>query len=75
MPVLRWEDCKNKLTDDQRSLLLALEGGAMAADDLVERTQIPARRVMSAMTLLQIQGYVAEESGRRFRAAVKLEME
>ena len=74
-PVLRWEDCKNKLTDDQRSLLLALEGGAMAADDLVERTQIPARRVMSAMTLLQIQGYVAEESGRRFRAAVKLEME
>lgn len=75
MPVLRWEDCKNKLTDDQRSLLLALDGGTMSADDLVERTQIPARRVMSAMTLLQIQGYAAEESGKRFRAAVKLKME
>ena len=45
------------------------------ADDLVERTQIPARRVLSAMTLLQLQGYVSEESGKRFRAAVKLKME
>lgn len=75
MPVLRWADCRDKLTDDQRELLLALDGGAAVADDLVERTQIPARRVMSAMTLLQIQGYVAEESGKRFRAAVKLKME
>ena len=75
LPVLRWAECRNKLTDDQRALLLALDGGAMVADDLVERTQIPARRVMSAITLLQIQGYVAEESGKRFRAAVKLKME
>ena len=44
-------------------------------DDLVERTQIPARRVLSALTVLQIQGYAAEESGKRFRAAVKLKME
>lgn len=75
MPVLLWAECKDKLTDDQRALLLALDGGAAVADDLVERTQIPARRVMSAMTLLQIQGYVAEESGKRFRAVVKLKME
>ena len=75
LPVLRWADCKEKLTDDQRELLLALDSGPAVADDLVERTQIPARRVMSAMTLLQIQGYVAEESGKRFRAVVKLKME
>lgn len=72
---LRWADCKNKLTDDQRSVLLALAEGAAQADDLVERTQISARRVLSALTVLQIQGYVAEESGKRFRAAVKLKME
>ncbi len=72
---LRWADCKDKLTDDQRALLLALDGGEAQADDLVERTQIPARRVLSALTLLQIQGYVAEGSGKRFRAAVKLKME
>ena len=72
---LNWADCKDKLTDDQRELLLALDGGALRADDLVERTQIPARRVLSALTLLQIQGYVSEESGKRFWAAVKLKME
>ena len=72
---LSWPDCKDKLTDDQRDILLALEAGAARADDLVERTQIPARRVLSALTLLQIQGYVSEESGKRFQAAVKLKME
>ena len=72
---LRWPDCKDKLTDDQRDVLLALDTGAARADDLVERTQIPARRVLSALTLLQIQGYVSEESGKRFQACVKLKME
>ena len=72
---LRWPDCKDKLTDDQRDVLLALEAGAARADGLVERTQIPARRVLSALTLLQVQGYVSEESGKRFRARVKLKME
>lgn len=72
---LRWADCKDRLTDDQREVLLALEGNCLRADDLVERTQIPVRRVLSSLTLLHIQGYVAEESGKRFRAAVKLKME
>ena len=75
MVYLRWADCKDKLTDDQRELLLALDGGEVQADDLVERTQIPVRRVLSALTLLQVQGYVTEDSGKRFRAAVKLKME
>lgn len=70
-----WESMKGKLTDDQREILIALDGGALRADDVVERTQIPARRVLSALTLLQIQGYVTEESGKRFRGAVKLKME
>ena len=72
---LSWPGCKDKLTDDQRDVLLVLDGGAARADDLVERTQIPARRVLSALTLLQIQGYVSEESGKRFQARVKLKME
>lgn len=75
LPVLTAEETAGKLTDDQRAVLMALEGGPLKADDLVERTQIPAQRVLSAMTLLQIQGYVTEESGKRFRAAVKLKME
>ena len=52
-----------------------MDGGMLRADDLVERTQIPARRVLSALTLLQVKGYVSEESGKRFQAVVKLKME
>lgn len=72
---LRWEECKDKLTDDQRAVLLAMSGGVVQADELVERTQIPVRRVSSALTVLQLQGYVTEESGKRFRAVVKFKME
>lgn len=72
---LRWADCKDRLTDDQRELLLTLNEGPLRADDLVEHTQIPARRVLSALTLLQVEGLVSEEDGKRFRAAVKLKME
>lgn len=71
-----WIECKEKLTDDQQSVLLALaEGKILCADDLVERTQLPARRVLSALTILQVQSYVAEEAGKRFRLVVRLKME
>lgn len=70
-----WKDYKEKLTDDQRDVLLALEDGPMVADDLVEKLQIPARRVLAALTILQVQGLAAEEQGKRFRAAVRLKME
>ena len=38
----------------------------MTSDELVERTGLPARRVLSALTLLQIQGYLTELPGKRF---------
>lgn len=63
------------LTDDERALLLALEGRELRTDDLVELTQIPARRVSSALTMLQIHGYVEEKAGRRFACAVALKRE
>ena len=44
-------------------------------DELVERTQIPARRVLSALTMLQIAGCVAEKPGKRFVSTVQLEEE
>lgn len=70
-----WKDCKDKMTDDQRDVLLALEQGPLSADEVVERTQIPARRVLAALTILQVQGMAAEEGGNRFCAAVRLKME
>ena len=63
---------RQSLTDDQRDLLLALAGKRLHPDELVEQTQIPARRVLSALTLLQVQGYIQEENGKRFTALVRL---
>ena len=33
-----WKECRDKLTDDQQTVLLALAEGARKADDLVEQT-------------------------------------
>ncbi len=72
---LDWEECKQKLSDDQLLVLKELQGRTVRVDDLVEATQLTTRNVLSSLTMLQILGYVAEESGKRFRAAVRLKME
>ena len=56
-----------------RVLRWSCRAEALTADELVEKTQIPAKRVLSALTMLQVQGAVEERPGRRFIAAVELE--
>ena len=60
------------LTDDQMAILRALEG-EMQVDDIIEATQIPARRVLSALTLLELENYVTQSSGKRFSLQVTLQ--
>lgn len=60
------------LTDDQLALLRALKDGAMQADDLIEKTEIPARRVLSALTMLELDGHIAQGSGKHFSLNVTL---
>lgn len=69
-----WREHSGEMTDDQRDVLLTLNEGEFYTDEIVERTQIPARRVSSALTLLQLQGYAEEALGGRFRGKVKLKM-
>lgn len=64
---------KSRFTDDELAILAAAEKSALTADELVEKTQIPAKRVLSALTMLQVQGAVEERPGRRFYALVELE--
>jgi len=64
---------KSRFTDDEMSLLWALKEKNYTADQLVDMTQIPAKRVLSALTMLQIQGAVEEQPGKRFAALVELE--
>lgn len=64
---------QSALTDDQKTLLRAAEETALRPDELIERTDIPANRVLSALTLLQVRGYMKEETGNRFVSLVHLE--
>lgn len=59
-------------TDDQRDILLCIQRRSLTADEIAEETQIPARRILSALTLLQLRGMVEEKPGKRFYAAVIL---
>lgn len=65
----------DSFTDDELAILHAMRGKACQADELVERTQIPAKRVLSALTMLQIAGCVAEKPGKRFESLVELNEE
>lgn len=66
---------RGAFTDDQLAVLRALQGErTLTAEELVEAAGIPARRVLSTLTLLQIRQLVAEE-GRRFSTQVELKEE
>lgn len=67
-----WKSARELFTDDERDILLALSEKTLLADEIVEATQIPARRVMSALTVLQVRGYIEERAGRRFAALALL---
>ena len=61
------------LTDDQIALLRALpEEEPMLVDDLIELTDLPTRRVLSALTVLEIEHLVQQHSGKRYTRAVTL---
>lgn len=59
-------------TDDEQAILLFLAGQDSTTDEIIEGTGIPARRVMSALTMLQLRAFVQEETGKRFRTQVMI---
>ena len=72
-PSLRLSDPAVSLTDDQIALLRALsDQEPIQVDDLIEQTGIPTRRVRSALTLLEIEQYVQQHSGKHYTRAVTL---
>lgn len=60
------------LTDDQIMILRTLTDQPMLVDDLIELTELPARRVLSALTMLEIDQFVTQCSGKRYVRAVTL---
>lgn len=66
-------DGNHGLTDDQLRIIRTFQGRTMHVDDIVDETQIPTRRVLSALTVLTLDEIVAEEGGKRFSLAVALQ--
>ncbi|MBR7146311.1 MAG: DNA-processing protein DprA, partial [Oscillospiraceae bacterium] len=73
LPVLDLSKGPNGLTDDQLVLVRALKNGPKQVDDLIELTDLPTRRVLSALTVLEIDGYVEQSSGKVFALQVELQ--
>lgn len=75
IPYIHWKKLTPALTDDQRDVLLALGEHSLVLDEIIDATQIPARRCTSAVVMLQLAGFVREEPGKRFAATVRICME
>ena len=61
------------LTDDQIALLRLLDAEEpLLTDDLIERSGIPTRRVLSALTVLELDNLVRQHSGKRYTRTVTL---
>lgn len=52
------------LNDEQRQIVQAVLDGADTPEAILERTDLPAARVMTALTMLELDGVLTRESGR-----------
>lgn len=71
-PCLSLSQNDLSLTDDQIRLLRTLTEEPQLVDDLIELTEIPARRVLSALTVLELENLVTQHPGKRYTRAVTL---
>ena len=63
------EEALNQTTPDGAAILRCLSAGEKHVDDLIDETQIPAARVLSAVTMLEIEGHIKRLPARRFSLA------
>ena len=72
-PSLSLSHSDVELTDDQIAILKVLsDTEPMQVDDLTELVDIPTRRVLSALTVLEIDQYVVQHAGKHYTRAVTL---
>ena len=74
-PVLDLTADTAGLTDDQIRILQVLTTDApLLTDDVAERADLPIRRVLSALTVLEIDGYATQHGARRFVRTVEIRL-
>ena len=55
----------SRLSDQERALADALSGGERLVDDVIAELGLPAAKVLSMLTILEIKGYVRRLPGKR----------
>ena len=76
LPVLDLKRNKEGLTDDQIRIIRVLDTReGKLTDDVAEETGLPVRRVLSALTVLEIDGYAQQPSPRYFVRTVDIKDE
>ena len=61
------------LTDDQIELLELMDiKNPIQTDDLIDQSGIPTRRVLSALTILEIDGMIRQHIGKRYTRLINL---
>ena len=76
LPVLDISHDPAGLTDDQIAVLSVLQTDVPTlTDDAALLTDLPVRRVLSALTVLEIDGYVSRQGTRSFLRTVELKKE
>lgn len=60
------EDQLKNLSAAQLQIIAAMETPRIHVDDIIEKSQLPAAKVLAELTVLQIQGFVRQEQGKRF---------
>ena len=59
-------DESTDLTEDEMAVVSAMKSEAAYPDEIVEHSGLAASKVLSALTMLELRGYVAQKQGKRF---------
>ena len=59
------------LSETQLKIIAAMDAPQLHVDDIIEKARLPAPTVLAELTVLQIQGYVTQEAGKRFSLNVR----
>lgn len=66
-------DKMDALSQDERAIVALLAEHESSVDDLIDQAQIPASRILAALTLLEVKRYIVRLAGRRYRLAYEQE--
>lgn len=65
------QDALSDASPEGAAILRCLSNGTKHVDNIIDETQLPAAKILAAVTILEIRGYIKRLPGRRFSLAEK----